>query len=612
MKRIVFFSLALPCSLLAGEPAPSSGGVQPGMASIQVPGFQTGGGGFLDNLGLNKASVDPSNEIVSWNGQNWNISNNRLFESQFMEYLCSPPASDVNVLAYVKTLARIRELLAPGRVTPKGIDDAFRLLTVATGFEQDANLSQVIASQVYQSWQAQRNTLHLQATGKSLERERARLEWNLKMATKGAGLSSSGKLSQDGNASVRQSVEGAEIHPIATRLAEVETMIKKNDLNQQYTSEQARLDFQVLIVQLFLQRRFDHVLIAIDFYRSVFQPSSGEVRLGSEAMTLFNKTTGGSPTLSTVESAASEASQKVSSGLRSVEVMLQTGQLQDASKRLAETFLIGQMMPRMQLVPFEQRQKVLEFIRLSNRLLGAIDVKDYAAADEIVTKLKGMAVDFDATKPNAAIQVAKLAAEMHLAKARNAAVSGDKSTLEKELQQAAEIWPTNPQLKELSARIFAQADVVAQALADFDRLNSQKNYRQIYDDKLRFIAATAMYPDKQAALKEVLDNMVEIEAAIQRSTEIQKRGDDAGAWESIEIVARSFPDDTKLNKFRTDLTIKAATFVNLIQTAERYEKSGDSACALTAYLEARQIYPYSSFAKDGITRIARELLPDAQ
>ena len=39
---------------------------------------------------------------------------------------------------------------------------------------------------------------------------------------------------------------------------------------------------------------------------------------------------------------------------------------------------------------------------------------------------------------------------MHIAKARNAAVSGDKETLESELKAATEIWPRNPALTEVS------------------------------------------------------------------------------------------------------------------------------------------------------------------
>ena len=63
---------------------------------------------------------------------------------------------------------------------------------------------------------------------------------------------------------------------------------------------------------------------------------------------------------------------------------------------------------------------------------------------------------------------------MHIAKARNAAVSGDKQSLETELKAATEIWPRNPSLSEVSKIIFSQADVQSRAMVDFDQLISPK------------------------------------------------------------------------------------------------------------------------------------------
>jgi hypothetical protein len=59
----------------------------------------------------------------------------------------------------------------------------------------------------------------------------------------------------------------------------------------------------------------------------------------------------------------------------------------------------------------------------------------------------------------AAIETAKQISAMYIAKARNAAVSGDKETLEAELKAATEIWPRNPALTEVSNVIYSQADV---------------------------------------------------------------------------------------------------------------------------------------------------------
>jgi hypothetical protein len=211
----------------------------------------------------------------------------------------------------------------------------------------------------------------------------------------------------------------------------------------------------------------------------------------------------------------------------------------------------------------------------------------------------------------AVIETAKTVAAMHIAKARNAAVSGDKETLESELRSATEIWPRNPALADVSGMIFSQADVQGRALVDFDQLLGQKNYRQIYDDRMRFIAATAMHPEKQEQLREVLDTMAAIEAAIIRSREIEKRGDYAGAWESAERTFREHPDDNKLNQLRSDLTTRASEFVGALRQAEEHEQRGQPGSSLAWFLKAQQEYPPSEFAREGIERLTRQVLPDA-
>jgi hypothetical protein len=238
-------------------------------------------------------------------------------------------------------------------------------------------------------------------------------------------------------------------------------------------------------------------------------------------------------------------------------------------------------------------------------------VKDYTLAEKLVQELNATAKDIDTSKATAAIETARQVAAMHIAKARNAAVSGDKVTLENELTAAAQIWPRNPDLKTVSERIFDQGDVQARALVDLEQLISQKNYRQIYEDRMRFIAAVAMDPQKQEQLRKVLSNMETIETAIIQAQEIEKRGDFAGAWESAERAFRQFPDDSKLNQVRADLTTKAADFVRAIRQAEELEEKNQAGSSLAWYLKAQKEYQASEFAKQGITRLTKEILPDA-
>ena len=147
---------------------------------------------------------------------------------------------------------------------------------------------------------------------------------------------------------------------------------------------------------------------------------------------------------------------------------------------------------------------------------------------------------------------------------------------------------------------------------DFDRLLEQNNNRQIYEDRMRFIAAAALYPEKQKQLSEVLEKMALVEAAIVKAREISSRGDAAGAWESAEAALKEFPDDIKLNQLRAELTTQASEFVKAIRRADDLEAKNQTGSSLSWYLKARRIYPASTFAKSGIERLSAKILPGAK
>ena len=316
--------------------------------------------------------------------------------------------------------------------------------------------------------------------------------------------------------------------------------------------------------------------------------------------------------LSQIDSLANEAIRDINEGMDAYKFLLEQGELQSATERLAETFALGEYMPSVRLLPREAKRRALEYSQKTNELLAALEVNDLTRAEKLLKEIESMAKDFDTSKPLAKIETAKTISSMHLAKARNAAVSGDKSAMEAELRSAAEIWPRNPALAEVGNTIFTQSDVQQQAMNDFDRLLSQKNHRQIYNDKLRFIAAAAMYPEKQQQLKDVLQGMTAVEGAILKAKEIAGRGDPAGAWESVEAAQKEFPDDTELNQLRASLTTQAADFVQTLARAETLEKQNQPGPSLAWYLQARKKYPASTFARAGIDRLSAQVLPDAR
>ena len=87
------------------------------------------------------------------------------------------------------------------------------------------------------------------------------------------------------------------MQPYTTRLAEIMATIKANQAKKELSQLQTKIEFQALLVQLFLQRRFQHVLIGTRFYRAIFTNGETELKLGKDAHDLFAKSTGMPPTV---------------------------------------------------------------------------------------------------------------------------------------------------------------------------------------------------------------------------------------------------------------------------------------------------------------------------
>ncbi|MBU3665133.1 MAG: hypothetical protein FGM15_04535 [Chthoniobacterales bacterium] len=316
--------------------------------------------------------------------------------------------------------------------------------------------------------------------------------------------------------------------------------------------------------------------------------------------------------LSQIDSLAAEAIRDINEGVEAYKFLLEQGELNSATERLAETFALGEYMPSVRLLSREDKRKALKYTQTKNELLAALEVNDLTRAEKLVDEMAGMAADFDESKPLAKIETAKTLSAMHLSKAKNAAVSGDRAAMESELRAAAEIWPRNPALAEVSGQIFEQTDVQQQALKELDQLIAQGDQRAIFKQSAKFIAATATDPGRQEKLGTILGQMTEIEGFLQRAREIQQRGDAVGAWESIEEAARKYPEDTEINKLRADLAVGGASdFVKSLNRGRDLEARGEYGAALAWYLDAHRQYPPSTSAQEKIDSLAARLLPGA-
>ena len=175
--------------------------------------------------------------------------------------------------------------------------------------------------------------------------------------------------------------------------------------------------------------------MATQFYRAIFGEGDTTLRVGKDTEKFFASTTGMPPTVSVLDSLAREAMRDAREGVEAYKFLLGKNELESATKRLSEAFVVGEFMPELRTLPRDEKRQALAFSQKSNQLLSALEVKDYTLA----AKPRARPPDDRrriSTTPNrlAAIETAKTVSAMHLAKAKNAAVNGDRATLEAELK----------------------------------------------------------------------------------------------------------------------------------------------------------------------------------
>lgn len=584
-------------------------------------------------LGNELPFLDPSSEMVSWNGRNWAATDNRLVAARFERYLNEPEDDSEAATDYRDTIEKILDLISPHH--PGGPDFAggVKLLPRASTFPGDAKLCDSLSQAICAAVLAQKDVSKTRALNEAMEAEKQRLiddaDWKTaqdqdpslnqtrQVGGGGGGGGGGGAGNQPGNARQpaqnpgrgTQSLEYAES---VRRIAEIEALKKTNTAKNEVQLVQAKVQYQALMVQFFVQRRFEHVMMAARFYHQIFRDGDNRLHLqkNSDVSKFISDTFGTSPTVAALDSLASEAIRDVNKGVEAFLFLSERGELESAAKRLSESYMVGEFMPAVQTLSREKKRVVLDYVRHSYRLIAALDVKDYATAQDLVEKLKELAADFDPTKAEAAIATYTRVSNMHIDAAKLAASKGENDKAAAEIQKALEVWPKNPRLTEFD-ELVAQGGTLAQALNDFDRLLSEKNFREIFARQYELAPAIKGDAGREDAFKQIITNLYRIDGAIEKAAEFRKMDQSYAAWEQLAKLREEFPDDPKLGRELEALAPQVADFTKAIDKARNFEDRRDPqiGSALSWFLQARSIYPNSEMAQEGIDRLANRILP---
>lgn len=553
-------------------------------------------------------SFDPGSELFSFDGKLWNITNNRLFRGRFEKYLAAPESPAAADDAYRKVMDDVLAAIAPTRSGGPDLPRAVALLPVAGQSPIDARLCDSLTNAIYTVWVAKKNSAALTKADAEQQRALADLHRNLDVLTPSIRPAAAMPAGSGSGGELPKPQAGAATN-YARRIVELQALRTATAAKRELTELEGKMQYQSLVIQFFLQRRFEHVVLASRIYRILF--ASADQTLVFEKNSALAKTlsqgTGQSPTISTLDALANEAIRDVDEGVQAFTYLAARGDLDSAGKRLSEAFAAGEYLARIRTLPRAEKQRVLTLVRDSNQLVAAMEVRDFATAKKVIENLQSTAKDFDATKALAKIGEASTAAGLLIDKARMASLQGRNDDAAQALEKAREIWPTNPELKDVRA-MFEKGGLQATALKDLETLITQKNYRAILNEQTRFSAAVNGIPELETRLHDVLAKVRQLDMAVSQSDHLADAGDSFGAWELLEKAAQEVPGDSEINRRRASLAGQAADLSSSVSKAQRFEKSGELGPALTWFLRARASYAPSVLAKEGIQRLTARML----
>ena len=578
----------------------------------------TAEGGADRIFNVNSDSVDMENGSMQWKGTTMNLGNARAVRARFERFLAAPTDSG-DMKRYVAILDQIQFLLSAQSINQENYyrnqQEAFNLLFKAAEFDIDANNSLTIASQVQKVWVMKQEFRQIEINKNQLETLRKMQEGIIinradiiedatDARSRSQGNSKTGGL---GKASSGTTELGFKVKDEARTQAQ----ILARDAEMTALGLKAKIEFQSQMVSFLMARRYRHSLITSSFYRVLFKGGSQNIVVGAKEVKEFFPISDFVPTLESFDMLSREAIKDVSKGVQTVDDLVKQGELYGAFERLQETFFLGEFEPAIMSYPYEKKREMLALWKDLRELQRLGDEHDLGNVEGYVNKVRGRARDFPGAPILSKVTNAMNASNMSLLSAKAAALAGDNAKAEAALERAAKIWPQNPGVKDFANQVVSRQDTLAQKVPEFDRLMTESKWRDIYNKKLEYALALAQDKERSEKLRKVVNRVGELDANIQKASVLASQNNPYLAWDVIVETYKTESDDLVLAKTRSDIAPLVANYAQLIGHAEKLEKDGAEAAALTAWLSAQDLNPASPACGAAVKRLAKSVAESA-
>lgn len=610
----------------------------------------------------NSDSINPENGTMTWKGHSYDLGQFRVFRGRFERYLSLPATRDQDL--YAATLDEIFKLLSTRNASAgqdASVVDAWKLLYQASEYDADGGNSLGVANQIFNAWRIRDEKQAFTVTQTELQRIRRQQSAGVVYsgdvlaaetgrgaadAASGTALSLSNIGTGGGNGTTttttgnngtttttggnqaggrntgnsggsgqtsREIGSSSTVGPVgqlfrARELAETEAKIKALEAAGLMSVTQAKIQFQSQIMSLFLQRRFQHALIASSFYRYIFKGSHQNLEVGKKELSAFLPSTDLALTVETIEFLSREAINDVNSGMAAVRSNYDDNRKVAAIERLQETFFLGEYLPSVTQFEPARKEALLGLYRKVDEARKLADLRDFDAVLKLTDEIGSLTADFRSPEVTAAVRSAQRMSTLSLNAAQQAASTGDYAKAQEFVEKAAQLWPLNPAIKNYTENMASQADLGTQAAAVFDDAFKRDDFRRIYERRAELAVAFLNDNVRGPQLKAVIDRMARVEIYLAQTEELLAQNNAYSAWEALAAATTFAPNDVLLNQRMAQLAPRVAEFVGRLDQAKRYESEQRYAASLTQFLAAQDLHPASQIARVGLTRVGEEIM----
>ncbi len=552
---------------------------------------------------------DPSGETISFMGQTFSLKDNRI-GLHFESYLASEAYKAQDAQEYKRDIENIQKVLQPASSYKNKVATAYRMLKNAARYEGDHNVSESLGAAVVSAVDAINTIKKRDQQTAALRTERSKVYKKLDFVATRTDMNARRTVGEKQKTTRKKSIEYITLRK---RLLEIELLIKKNQTVGIVKLAQSKVNFQSILIQLFVQRRFEHVVMGCRFYINIFEPTDSKlaIKRGSSVDKFFKQSVGISPTIAGLESLSNEIIGKVRTLVNMAENHIIRGELHSASNRLMEAYAVGEHLTYIQMLPLEKKQKLYDYAKVSNNLLDSIDARDFICAKTFNDELKTMASDYRHTKVDAYISSFTTASNAHAVNAFIHMSQNEKDEMFQEIENARILWPNNPKLDEISSILEDKLTDVKtghldqQKLAEqFDQLMIEQRHMAILKKENRnaFLTQFNIANDEErlSKMREIADKYEPVIRGLQKCEEISKDNFPNRAWETCYQLKQKYPDIKEIDTLLSEYRIKASKFVSLLDKAKRHIDSENYGSALSCYLKAKTIHPKSGKVNTGI------------